>query len=126
MTNANTNIKFNTLTNPSLKKDFAYNSQGGVTIAHAIVKQYLSVTKHPLSKNEHVFIKMILEDNNNNNNNNESDTCLTQVPSNKFKLLWQGTQSQILNLNCGRFNINETHDDDMEDKNTAPFKNLQR
>ena len=106
--------KFDTISRPSLDRDFSYNTQGGVTIAHAIVKQYATETKYKLTTNELNFVHLLLED------NTQEGTCVTEVPTNQFKVLWQGKEKDIKKLHCGRFNINSPVSD------AETFVNLQR
>ena len=51
-----------------------------------------------LTKTESEFLESLLE----------KDDDGVRVPSKNFRILWQGNELMIHELNCGRFNIRET------------------
>ena len=106
--------KFDTIAKPSLEREFSYNTQGGVTIAHAIVKQYVKDTKYKLTTRELEFVNLLLED------NTQEGCRVAEVPTNYFKVLWQGSDKDIKKLDCGRFNMNSAGCDE------KTFVNLQK
>lgn len=72
-----------------------------MTIVHTIVKAYPEFTKNPLTAVEEEFIKDLLED------NEDEDGRVIQVPTSKFRCIWEGSELAIRNMNCGRFNIQD-------------------
>ena len=105
-----------------MRKVFAYNTEGAVTIAHAIVEQYEKETKYPLSPTESDFLNSLLEvddDEISDTNRSLGTSSVRKVPSSVFKTLWEGNEEDMNSLQPGRFEMNSV-------PTVKKYTNLQR
>ena len=118
------NNKFNSLAAKSLMEDFSYRSTAGMTMAYAIVNSYPTFTEMDMTKKEEKFLESLLEE------NIDEDDNVMRVPSKNFKIICEGTELSIHNLDYGRFNIQglKVNMDGKEEllQEKSSFSNIQR
>ena len=103
-------------------KFLSYSSSVAVTIAHCIVNEYKTWTKHQLTDQESEFVGYLLEE---RNGENEGDIN-EKVPSIHFRQLWQGQINEVMNLGCGRFLLTPRGDNGQLTKKNYEYKSLQQ